>query len=176
MIVTGAGPIGIMAAAVARRAGARSVVLTDVNDYRLDLARTLADVRTVNVLNEDIRDVMASEGVANGFDVALEMSGSPIAFKQCVDTLIMGGGMAMLGIPSKPMETDWGAIILKALTIKGVYGREMFTTWRKMLGLLKAGLDLTPLITHQMPYQDFQQGFEAMKSGQSGKVVLNWAD
>ena len=99
---------------------------------------------------------------------------APIAFRQCVDTLIMGGGMAMLGIPSKPMETDWGAIILKALTIKGVYGREMFTTWRKMLGLLKAGLDLTPLITHQMSYDRYQEGFEAMRSGQSGKVVLNW--
>jgi threonine 3-dehydrogenase len=122
--------------------------------------------------------VSSDMGVATswriGFDVALEMSGSPIAFKQCVDTLIMGGGMALLGIPSKPMETDWGAIILKALTIKGVYGREMFTTWRKMLGLLKAGLDLTPLITHQMSYQRYQEGFEAMRSGQSGKVVLDW--
>ena len=101
-------------------------------------------------------------------------AGSPIAFKQCVDTLIMGGGMALLGIPSKPMETDWGSIILKALTIKGVYGREMFTTWRKMLGLLKAGLDLTPLITHQYAYDQFREGFEVMKAGKSGKVVLDW--
>ena len=166
-----------MAAAVARHAGARTVVLTDINDFRLDLAQKVAPgVRTVNTTKEDLKDVMHELGLKVGFDVALEMSGSPIAFKQCVDTLIMGGGMAMLGIPSKPMETDWGAIILKALTIKGVYGREMFTTWRKMLGLLKAGLDLTPLITHQMPYQDFEAGFEAMKSGKSGKVVLNWAD
>lgn len=177
VIVTGAGPIGMMAAAVARHAGARTVVLTDINDFRLELAQKVAPgIRAVNTTKEDLRDVMHELGLKVGFDVALEMSGSPVAFKQCVDTLIMGGGMAMLGIPSRPMETDWGAIILKALTIKGVYGREMFTTWRKMLGLLKAGLDLSPLITHQMPYQDFEAGFEAMKSGRSGKVVLNWAD
>ncbi|MCH4267550.1 MAG: L-threonine 3-dehydrogenase [Brevundimonas sp.] len=177
VIVTGAGPIGMMAAAVARHAGARTVVLTDINDFRLELAQKVAPgIRAVNTTKEDLRDVMHELGLKVGFDVALEMSGSPIAFKQCVDTLIMGGGMAMLGIPSKPMETDWGAIILKALTIKGVYGREMFTTWRKMLGLLKAGLDLSPLITHQMPYQDFEAGFEAMRSGKSGKVVLKWAD
>ena len=176
VLVTGAGPIGIMAAAVARRAGARTVVLTDVNAYRLELAGRVADVRTVNVAQEDLRDVMAELGIQVGFDVALEMSGAPSAFKQCVDTLLMGGGMAMLGIPSRPMETDWGQIILKALTIKGVYGREMFDTWRKMLGLLKAGLDLTPLITHRLPFQRFEEGFAAMRSGQSGKVVLNWEE
>lgn len=176
VLVTGAGPIGMMAAAVARHAGARTVVLTDINDFRLELAQKVAPgVRTVNTLNEDLHDVMHELGLKVGFDVALEMSGSPIAFQQCVDTLIMGGGMAMLGIPSKPMETDWGAIILKALTIKGVYGREMFTTWRKMLGLLKAGLDLTPLVTHQYNYADFEKGFEVMKAGKSGKVVLDWA-
>jgi threonine 3-dehydrogenase len=175
VLVTGAGPIGMMAAAVARHAGARTVVLTDINDFRLELAQKVAPgVRTVNTTREDLKDVMHELGLKVGFDVALEMSGSPIAFKQCVDTLIMGGGLALLGIPSRPMETDWGAIILKALTIKGVYGREMFTTWRKMLGLLKAGLDLTPLITHQMSYQRYQEGFEAMRSGQSGKVVLDW--
>jgi len=175
VLVTGAGPIGMMAAAVARHAGARTVVLTDINDFRLELAQKVAPgVRTVNTMNEDLKDVMHELGLKVGFDVALEMSGSPIAFKQCVDTLIMGGGLALLGIPSKPMETDWGAIILKALTIKGVYGREMFTTWRKMLGLLKAGLDLTPLITHQLPYDRYREGFEAMKTGQSGKVVLDW--
>jgi threonine 3-dehydrogenase len=174
VLVTGAGPIGIMAAAVARRSGARTVVLTDVNEYRLDLASKVADVRTVNVAKEDLRDVMKELGIQVGFDVALEMSGAPAAFKQCVDTLLMGGGMAMLGIPSRPMETDWGQIILKALTIKGVYGREMFDTWRKMLGLLKAGLDLEPLITHRLPFEQYREGFEAMRSGQSGKVVLNW--
>jgi len=175
VLVTGAGPIGIMAAAVARHAGARTVVLTDINDYRLELAQKVAPgVRTVNTTREDLHDVIHELGMKVGFDVALEMSGSPIAFRQCVDTLIMGGGMAMLGIPSKPMETDWGAIILKALTIKGVYGREMFTTWRKMLGLLKAGLDLQPLITHRLPYDQYRDGFAAMKSGQSGKVILDW--
>lgn len=175
VLVTGAGPIGVMAAAVARHAGARTVVLTDINDFRLDLAqKVVPGVRTVNTTKEDLHDVMKELGLKVGFDVALEMSGSPIAFKQCVDTLIMGGGLALLGIPSKPTETDWGQIILKAINIKGVYGREMFTTWRKMLGLLKAGLDLTPLITHQMHYSEFREGFEAMKSGQSGKVVLNW--
>lgn len=174
VLVTGAGPIGIMAAAVARRAGARTVVLTDVNAYRLELARKLADVRTVNVAEEDLHDVMKELGIQVGFDVALEMSGAPSAFRQCVDTLIAGGGLAMLGIPSKPMEVDFGTIILKAINIKGVYGREMFDTWRKMLGLLKAGVDLTPLITHRLPYTAFAEGFEAMRSGRSGKVVLNW--
>lgn len=175
VLVTGAGPIGVMAAAVARHAGARTVVLTDINDFRLELAqKVVPGVRTVNTTKEDLHDVMKELGLKVGFDVALEMSGSPIAFKQCVDTLIMGGGLALLGIPSKPTETDWGQIILKAINIKGVYGREMFTTWRKMLGLLKAGLDLTPLITHQMHYSEFREGFEAMKSGQSGKVILNW--
>ncbi len=175
VLVTGAGPIGIMAAAVARHAGARTVVLTDINDYRLELAQKVAPgVRTVNTTREDLHDVIHELGMKVGFDVALEMSGSPIAFRQCVDTLIMGGGLALLGIPSKPMETDWGAIILKALTIKGVYGREMFTTWRKMLGLLNAGLDLDPLITHRFDFADYREGFEVMRSGQSGKVILNW--
>ena len=177
VLVTGAGPIGVMAAAVARHAGARTGVLPDINDSRLELAQTVAPgVRTVNTTREDLHDVMKEQGLKVGFDVALEMSGSPIAFNQCVDTLIMGGGLALLGIPAKPTETDWGRIILKALNIKGVYGREMFTTWRKMLGLLKAGLDLQPLITHQMSYENYREGFEAMRSGQSGKVVLNWAD
>lgn len=176
VLVTGAGPIGIMAAAVARHAGARTVVLTDVNDYRLGLAKSVAEVRTVNVAKEDLHDVMRELGIQVGFDVALEMSGAPSAFNQAIDTMIMGGSMAMLGIPARPMETDWGKIILKALTIRGVYGREMFDTWRKMLGLLKAGLDLRPLITHRLPYERYAEGFEAMRSGQSGKVVLSWAD
>ncbi len=174
VLVTGAGPIGIMAAAVARRAGARSVVLTDVNDFRLDLATKLADIRPVNVAREDLKDVMAALGIETGFDVALEMSGAPAAFNQAVEALKMGGGMALLGIPSQAMPTDWGKIILKALTIKGVYGREMFETWRKMLGLLEAGLDLSPLITHRLPHTDYAAGFEAMRSGASGKVILDW--
>lgn len=174
VLVTGAGPIGIMAAAVARHAGARSVVITDVNPFRLDLATKIADVRAVNVAEEDLKDVMASEGIREGFDVALEMSGSEPAIRQAVDALAMGGKMAMLGIPGRSMEVSWGEIILKALTIRGVYGREMFGTWRKMLGLIHSGLDMTPLITHSLPCSEYQAGFDAMRSGQSGKVVLNW--
>lgn len=174
VLVTGAGPIGIMAAAVARRAGARSVVLTDVNRYRLDLAARIADVRTVDVSREDLRDVMAQEGIAEGFSVALEMSGSIPAINQAVDALVMGGGLAMLGIPSGTMQVSWADIILKALTIRGVYGREMFATWRKMFGLLRSGLDLEPLITHRYAADQFQAGFDAMASGQSGKVILSW--
>ncbi|HEX8232398.1 MAG TPA: L-threonine 3-dehydrogenase [Caulobacteraceae bacterium] len=175
VLITGAGPIGIMAAAVARHAGARAVVLTDVNDYRLGLAAKLSDVRAVNVANEDLRQVMDELGIEVGFDVCLEMSGAPSAFNQAIDALLMGGKLSLLGIPAKPMETDWGKIILKALTIKGVYGREMFETWRKALGLIRAGLDLEPLITHRLSYDRYREGFEAMKSGQSGKVVLEWA-
>ncbi len=174
VLVTGAGPIGIMAAAVARRAGARSVLLTDVNDYRLDLAARIADVRPVNVTREDLRDVMASEGIADGFGVALEVSGAPAAVRQAIDALIMGGKLAMLGIPSSAMEVAWADIILKAITIRGVYGREMFETWRKMFGLIRNGLDLDPLITHRFAAHDYQVAFDAMRSGQSGKVVLNW--
>lgn len=174
VLVTGAGPIGIMAAAVARHAGARSVVITDVNPFRLGLATRIADVRAVNVAREDLRDVMAEEGIGDGFDVALEMSGSEPAIRQAVDALTMGGKLAMLGIPGRPMEVAWGEIILKALTIRGVYGREMFGTWRKMLGMIHGGLDMTALITHRLPANEFQAGFDAMRSGQSGKVVLSW--
>ncbi|OYY70061.1 L-threonine 3-dehydrogenase [Sphingomonas sp. 28-63-12] len=174
VLVTGAGPIGIMAAAVARRAGARRVILTDVNDYRLTLAGKLADVRAVNVATEDLRDVMHHEGIENGFDVALEMSGAAPALLQAVDTLAMGGNLALLGIPDGAMQFDWGSIILKAITVRGVYGREMFGTWRRMLGLLEGGLDLDPIITHRLPHDRFQDGFDAMRSGQSGKVVLSW--
>jgi threonine 3-dehydrogenase len=174
VLVTGAGPIGIMAAAVARRAGARSVILTDVNDYRLTLAATLADIRPVNVAREDLRDVMAAEGISDGFGVALEMSGAHAALAQAIDSVAMGGKLALLGIPDRPMTTNWGDIILKAITVQGVYGREMFGTWRKMLGLLRGGLDLAPLITHRYPAGEFEAGFDAMRSGKSGKVVLSW--
>jgi len=174
VLVTGAGPIGIMAAAVARRAGARSVVITDHNDYRLNLAARLADVRPVNIGVEDLRDVMAEEGVADGFGVALEMSGAEAAIAQAVDALSMGGKLALLGLPVKSMEVNWSTIILKALTVKGVYGREMFETWRKMFGLIRGGLDLEPLITHRVAARDFQAGFDAALSGAAGKVVLSW--
>ncbi len=174
VLVTGAGPIGIMAAAVARRAGARSVIITDINDYRLSLATRLADVRPVNVIKEDLRDAMFSEGIRGGFGLALEISGAIPAIRQAIDALQMGGRLAMLGIPGPAMEVVWADIILKALNIRGVYGREMFETWRKMFGLLRAGLDLRPLITHRLPVESFRAGFDAMRSGQSGKVVFDW--
>lgn len=173
VLVTGAGPIGAMAAAVARRAGAGAVVITDINDYRLELATRLADVIPVNVSKENLADVMAREGV-EGFGVALEMSGAKEAFEQAVDALAMGGRLAMLGLPAEAMEVSWSRIILKALTIKGVYGREMFTTWQKMFGLIHAGFDLERLITHRASARDFQAGFDAALSGNAGKVVLNW--
>lgn len=174
VLVTGAGPIGIMAAMVARRAGARRVVLTDRNDFRLALAGRLTDARTVNTEREDLKAAMAEEGIANGFGVALEMSGAAPAIGQAVAALAMGGRLAMLGIPAKPMEVNWSEIILKAITIKGVYGRQMFETWRKMLALLHAGLDLKPLITHRVAANDYASGFEAALSGQSGKVIMDW--
>jgi threonine 3-dehydrogenase len=174
VLVTGAGPIGIMAAAVARKAGARSVVITDVNSYRLELASAIADVRPVNIAEEDLRDVMAAEGIVEGFGVALEVSGAAPAIKQATDALVMGGKLAMLGIPAGSTPVVWSEIILKAITIRGVYGREMFETWRKMFGLLHGGLNLEPLITHRFAAEDFQAGFDAMRSGKSGKVILNW--
>lgn len=174
VLVTGAGPIGIMAAAIARAAGARTVVITDHNAFRLALAARIADVRPVNVLAEDLKDVMAELRIADGFGVALEMSGAEAAIEQAVDALAMGGKLAMLGIPGKSMEVVWSRIILKALTIKGVYGREMFTTWRKMFGLIRGGLDLTPLITHRFEAQAFETAFSTALSGDSGKVVLAW--
>lgn len=175
VLITGAGPIGAMAAAVAKKAGARRVVLTDQNPYRLNLAQQLADVRTVDVTREDLRDVMAELRIADGFGVALEMSGAPPAISQAVDALMMGGKLAMLGIPPGAMSFDWSRLIMKAITLKGVYGREMFETWRKMFGLIEGGLDLTPLITHRVGADDFETGFAAALSGQSGKVVLDWA-
>lgn len=174
VLVTGAGPIGMMAAAIARRAGARSVVITDTNSFRLGLATKLADVRSVNVLQEDLKDAMAKEGIEHGFDVALEMSGATRAITQAVEALAMGGKLAMLGIPAESVEVNWSTIILKALTLRGVYGRQMFETWRKMFGLLRNGLDLNPLITHRLAARDFESGFTAALSGQSGKVILSW--
>ena len=174
VLITGAGPIGTMAAALARFAKARHVVLTDINPYRLALAKKVADVRTVNVREEDLRDVMAELQMREGFDIGLEMSGSPQAFEQMVDTMIMGGVIGMVGIPAGRTEVDWTKIIFKALTIKAIYGREMFDTWYKMLAILDEGLDLNPLITHRFSAVEYEQGFEVMKSGQSGKVILDW--
>jgi len=174
VLITGAGPIGTMAAALARFAKARHVVLTDINPYRLALAKKVADVRTVNVREEDLHDVMAELQMREGFDIGLEMSGSPQAFEQMVDTMIMGGVIGMVGIPAGRTEVDWTKIIFKALTIKAIYGREMFDTWYKMLAILDEGLDLNPLITHRFSAVKYEQGFEVMRSGQSGKVILDW--
>ena len=174
VLITGAGPIGTMAAALARFAKARHVVLTDINPYRLALAKKVADVRTVNVREEDLRAVMAELQMREGFDIGLEMSGSPQAFEQLVDTMIMGGVIGMVGIPSGRTEVDWTKVIFKALTIKAIYGRKMFDTWYKMLAILDEGLDLNPLITHRFSAVKYEQGFEVMRSGRSGKVILDW--
>ena len=174
VLITGAGPIGIMAAAVAKHVGARHVVITDVNDYRLDLAKRMNATRTVNVAKENIKDVMSELGMTEGFDVGMEMSGVPVAFTSMLENMNHGGKIAMLGIPPKDMAVDWNQVIFKGLEIKGIYGREMFETWYKMASLIQSGLDLTPMLTHRFPIDDFQQGFEKMASGQSGKVVLDW--
>ncbi|MDH5432615.1 MAG: L-threonine 3-dehydrogenase [Gammaproteobacteria bacterium] len=174
VLITGAGPIGIMAAAVCRHVGARHVVITDVNDYRLSLAKDLGATRTVNVANENLQEVMKELGMTEGFDVGLEMSGVPSAVQSMLATMNNGGKIAMLGIPPSDMAVDWNQVIFKGLIIKGIYGREMFETWYKMVTLLQSGLDISPIITHQFAIDDFQQGFDIMRSGQSGKVILNW--
>ena len=175
VLITGAGPIGIMGAIVARFVGARYVVITDVNQYRLDLARSIGVDRAVNVAETDLRDVMSDLGMTEGFDVALEMSGAPTAFRQMLDTMNHGGKIAMLGIPSEEMSIDWTKVIFKGLSLRGIYGREMFETWYKMSSLLQAGLSLEPLITHRFPVEAFEEGFAIMRSGKSGKVVLEWS-
>jgi len=174
VLITGAGPIGIMAAAVARHAGARNVVITDVNPDRLRLAGQVADVRPVNVVEEDLRDVVAELGMKQGFDVGLEMSGNQAALDQMVEHLVMGGRIALLGIPPGKSPVDWSRIVFKAITIKGVYGREIFETWYKMIAMLENGLDVRRVITHRFTASDYEAGFAAMLSGKSGKVVLDW--
>jgi threonine 3-dehydrogenase len=174
VLITGAGPIGIMAGAVARHVGARHVVITDVNPARLELAGQVADVVPVNVAQEDLRSVMARLKLVQGFDVGMEMSGNAAGFEQMVDSMVMGGRIAMLGIPPGRTAVDWSKIVFKALTIKGVYGREIFETWYKMIAMLENGLDISRVITHRFPASDFETGFAAMRSGLSGKVVLDW--
>ena len=161
-----------MAAAVAKHVGARHVVVTDVNEYRL--ARKMGATRAVDVTKEKLSDVMADLGMTEGFDVGMEMSGVPMAFTDMLANMNNGGKIAMLGIPGEDMAIDWSKIIFKGLTIKGIYGREMFETWYKMASLIQSGLDLSPIITHHFNIDDFQQGFDIMRSGQSGKVILNW--
>ncbi|MGR3616289.1 MAG: L-threonine 3-dehydrogenase [Paracoccaceae bacterium] len=175
VLVTGAGPIGIMAAAVARHAGARHVAITDVNADRLKLAQhVVPNLRAINVTNEDLNDVIAELGMTQGFDVGLEMSGNQAALDQMVEALVMGGKIALLGIPPGKSPVDWSRIVFKAITVKGVYGREMFETWYKMIAMLQNGLDVSRVITHRLPVDAFEEGFAAMKSGGSGKVVLDW--
>ena len=175
VLITGAGPIGIMAVAIAKHVGARHVVITDVNDYRLDLARQMGATRAVNVTQENLADVMVELNMHEGFDVGLEMSGNPTAFRQMLEQMNHGGKIALLGIPPGETAIDWNQVIFKGLELKGVYGREMFETWYKMVALIQSGLDISPLITHHFKVDDFKQGFEAMNSGQSGKVILDWA-
>ncbi|MDP7584865.1 MAG: L-threonine 3-dehydrogenase [Verrucomicrobiota bacterium] len=174
VLVTGAGPIGIMSAAIARHAGARHVVITDVNEYRLALAKRMGVTRTVNVAKEKLADVQKELGMDEGFDVGLEMSGNPNAFNDMLANMCHGGKIAMLGIPEKEMAIDWNAVVFNMLTIKGIYGREMYETWYKMTVMLEGGLDIAPVITHRFKFTDFQQGFETALSGESGKVILEW--
>ena len=174
VLITGAGPIGIMAAAVARHAGARNIVITDVNPDRLALAAKVVDVVPVNVMQEDLQEVSAKLGLKEGYDIGLEMSGNQTALDQMVESLVMGGRIAMLGIPPGKSPVDWSRIVFKAITLKGVYGREIFETWYKMIAMLENGLDVSKVITHRYSVADFEKGFADMLSGSSGKVVLDW--
>jgi threonine 3-dehydrogenase len=174
VLITGAGPIGIMAGAVARHVGARHIVITDINPKRLALAAEVADVVPVDVSNEDLREVMGRLKMREGFDVALEMSGAPAAFDQLFHSMVTGGRVALLGLPAKPALVDWNKVIFKQLNIKGIYGREMFETWHKMIAMLESGLDVRKVITHRLSASRFLEGFEIMRRGESGKIVLDW--
>jgi len=176
VLITGAGPIGLMATAVVRHAGARFVVVTDVNPWRLKLAQQLGATRVVDVRTESLTEVQSELKMVEGFDVGLEMSGNPSAFRQMLLNMCHGGKIAMLGIPSTDMAIDWNKVIFNMLTIKGIYGREMFETWYKMSVLVQSGLDISPVITHRFDHKDFEKGFAAAKTGSSGKVVLKWSD
>jgi threonine 3-dehydrogenase len=175
VLITGAGPIGIMAAAIVKHAGARFVVVTDVNDYRLGLAKKMGATVALNVKNGSLADVQKQLGMKEGFDVGLEMSGNPAAFRDMIDNMCHGGKIAMLGIPSGEMPIDWNKVVFNMLTIKGIYGREMYETWYQMTVMLQSGLDIRPVITHRFHYSEYEKAFEVMMSGQSGKVILNWA-
>ncbi len=174
VLITGAGPIGLMAAAVARHAGARYVVITDVNEYRLDLARQMGVDVALNVKNGTVAGVQKQLGMAEGFDVGLEMSGNASAFREMIENMAHGGKIALLGIPGGEMAIDWNKVIFNMLTIKGIYGREMYETWYKMTVMIQSGLDITPVITHRFGADEFERGFAAMNTGESGKVILDW--
>ena len=174
VLITGAGPIGIMATAIVRFIGARNIVVTDVNDFRLDLARKMGATLALNVTRDSLDDAMNQLGMREGFDVGLEMSGNATALRDMLRTLHHGGSIAMLGIPPNEVAIDWNEVILKGLTIKGIYGRQMFETWYKMAALLQSGLDVRPVITHRVAYTDFQHAFDIMGRGQAAKVVMDW--
>jgi threonine 3-dehydrogenase len=174
VLITGAGPIGIMAAAICRHAGARYVVITDINPYRLELARKIGVTHAINVAQENLKTHMDRLGMKEGFDVGLEMSGSEQAFHSMLETMNHGGKIALLGIPSNDFSIDWNSVIFKGLTLKGIYGREMYETWYKMAAMLQSGLNIDAVITHSFPVEDFEKGFEIMNKGQCGKVLLEW--
>ena len=176
VLITGAGPIGIMAVKVVRHAGARHVVVTDVNPYRLALARKMGATLAVDIRERSIESVQKELGMKEGFDIGLEMSGSPEAFRDMLANMCHGGKIAMLGIPEREMAIDWNLVVFNMLTIKGIYGREMYETWYKMTVMLESGLDISPVITHHFPFSEFQQGFDVMRSGQCGKVLLTWQE
>lgn len=174
VLITGAGPIGCMAAAICKFVGARHIVVTDINPWRLELAKKMGATRAVNVAKENLKDVMKELGMVEGFDVCLEMSGAPSAFNDMLENIIHGGKIALLGIPPGKLAIDWNHVIFKGLIIKGIYGREMYETWYKMTAMIQAGLDVSPIITHRFNIDDFQKGFDAMLSGECGKVILEW--
>lgn len=175
VLITGAGPIGVMAVAIAKHCGARHVVITDVNEYRLDLARKMGASLAIDVRERSPRDAMKDLGMTEGFDVGMEMSGNGSAFQQLLEAMNHGGRVAILGIPPSDVTIDWDQVIFKGLVLKGVYGREMFETWYKMAAMLQSGLDVMPVLTHRFPVSDFDEAFAIMRSGQSGKIVLDWA-
>ncbi|QDU05216.1 L-threonine 3-dehydrogenase [Gimesia chilikensis] len=174
VLITGAGPIGVMAAAVVKHAGARHVVVTDVNPYRLELAKKMGATLALDVRDNTIANAQKELGMTEGFDVGLEMSGNPVAFRDMLNNMCHGGKIAMLGIPEKEIAIDWNIVVFNMLTLKGIYGREMYETWYKMTVMLQSGLDISPIITHRFHASEFEKGFEVMLSGQSGKVILDW--
>ena len=176
VLITGAGPIGAMAVAMAQKAGARYVVVTDINEYRLDLAKKMGATAVVNVKHENLQDVMKTLGMQEGFDVGLEMSGNPAGLNQMIATMAHGGKIAMLGIQPEPTGIDWNSVVFKGLTIRGIYGRMFGETWYKLTSMIQSGMDISTVITHRFSYKDFQKGFDVMRSGNSGKVILDWSE
>ncbi|HLJ76274.1 MAG TPA: zinc-binding dehydrogenase, partial [Acidobacteriaceae bacterium] len=176
VLICGAGPIGLMAIPIVRHAGARYVAVTDLNPFRLDLARRMGATVAADPRELPVMQIQKQLGMQEGFDVGLEMSGSPAAFREMIDNMAHGGRIAVLGIPAKPMETDWRKIIFNMLTLRGIYGREMYETWYKMSVLVTSGVDISPVITHRYSYKDYEQGFAAMISGETGKVILDWTE